>query len=393
MATRTLSPEAREAADQARRAAVEELHQQLADNVGALDNRDDWQRYLSFARSFHNYSFGNRLLIMVQRPDATAVAGYRAWQAKGRQVRRGETAIRVLGPVTRRLPLMDAAGNSKLDDKGEPIYVRKVVGAKPVSVFDLSQTDGPPVPEPPTPVLLGGQAPPGLWNSLAGMVAAEGYRLERGGCEGGYGLTNYLQRLVRVREDIDDAQAVKTLAHELGHVLLPDPSRLDDVADCRGLREVEAESVAFMVTAAHGLDSGRYTFNYVTGWASRASEDLTAEQVVRATGQRVIDTVDKILAHTQPDPNPGESALLALEAQVDLNLSTTNGWEPCNQELSLGVVAERAASWNRDHAPQLGVTRCPARFGATDGQQWVGPATVVVNLPLHCPRTALVDGG
>jgi hypothetical protein len=82
---------------------------------------------------------------------------------------------------------------------------------------------------------------------------------------------------------------------------------------------VEAESVAFMVVEAHGLRSGQYTFNYVTGWASQAEGDLTPEQVVRATGQRVIDAVDRILAHTQPDRTP--DPVDALEAQVDRSLT------------------------------------------------------------------------
>ena len=340
MSRRSLSQVQREAADEARRAAVEQLHRQLAEHVGSLDNRTEWEQYLAFARSFHQYSFGNRLLIMLQAPNATAVAGYRAWQARGYQVRRGEKAIRVLGPVTTRVPLLDAAGNEVLDASGKPREVRQLVGVKPVSVFDIAQTDGPPPPEHPVPVLLTGQAPSGLWDSLATLVADRGFQLERGPCPGANGFTLYGDRVVRVRDDVDEAQAVKTLAHELGHVLIHADDGFDGT--CRGLREVEAESVAYMVTQAHGLDSGQYTFRYVTGWATQAAGDQTPEQVVRATGQRVIEAADLILAHTQPDAaSPADEALHALEVDIDRTINTS--WETASTAEISGATHDRMA--------------------------------------------------
>ena len=339
MTRRSVSEERRQAADQARRETVEALHRQLAEQVGSLDNRAEWEHYLAFARSFHQYSFGNRLLIMLQDPDATAVAGYRAWQAKGYQVRRGEKAIRVLGPVTKRVPVLDDAGKPVLDADGKPREIRKLVGVTPVSVFDISQTDGPPPPEHPVPVLLTGQAPPGLWDSLAALVTEQGFRLERGDCLGANGVTIYDERIVRVRADVDDAQAVRSLAHELGHVLLT-PDGMD--GGCRGLREVEAESVAYMVTSAHGLDSGQYTFRYVTGWATEAAGEVSPEDVVRATGQRVIEAADLILAHTQADAvRPADEALRALEVDIDRTINTR--WEPVRDPEVSGASHDRMA--------------------------------------------------
>lgn len=94
------------------------------------------------------------------------VAGYRAWQAKGRQVGRGETAIKVFGPVTTREPKLDVQGRPVRDADGKPVQEIRIVGLKPVNVFDVSQTDGDPLPEPPQAKLLTGQAPPGLWDAL-----------------------------------------------------------------------------------------------------------------------------------------------------------------------------------------------------------------------------------
>lgn len=301
MAGRSLTEAQREAADQARRETVEQLHQQLADNISNLDDRDAWQRWLGMAAKLHRYSFNNVTLTMLQKPDATLIAGYRAWQAMGHQVRRGEKAIKILGPVTRKVELVDPATGAPIrDDQGRLQYVRQMVGVRPLSVFDASQVD-PPVQTPPEPILLRGEAPPGLWDSLAELVAAEGFRLTRGECGGANGLTDYQGREVRVRDDVDDVQAVKSLIHELAHVLIrPDPGEAYAGA-CRGRREVEAESVAYVVAAAHHLDTSQYTFNYVAGWAAQAATpEHGIDAVVAETGARVIATADAILARTKP---------------------------------------------------------------------------------------------
>ncbi len=356
MAGRSYTPEQREAADRARREQVEQLHELLADRIGSLDNTTEWEAYLRFARSFTSYSMGNQLLIMIARPDATAVAGYRAWQAKGYQVRRGEKAIRILGPVTRRAQLLDPSGSPVLDSDGRPRETRQIIGVKPVSVWDVSQCDGPPIPEAPRPVLLTGQAPPGLWEALAEVVTGQGYRLERGDCGAANGITSYAERTVRVRDDIDDAMSVRVLAHEAAHVLLEAPTTAEGVVDCRGIREVEAESVSFMVVAAHGIDASQYTFRYVTGWAHQSGSGLTPEQVVRATGQRVIETADQILAHTQPQPAPADQALDALEVELDRVLSA--GRQPPAPAVASGIQHERAAqTWGRDRHRQVAIRR------------------------------------
>jgi len=301
MAGRNLTEAQREAADRARRETVEQLHEQLADGIANLDDKDAWQRWLGVASKLHRYSFNNVMLTMLQKPEATMIAGYRAWQAMGHQVRRGEKAIKILGPVTRKVELVDpTTGEPIRDNDGRTQYVRQLVGVRPVSVFDASQVD-PPVESPPEPTLLRGQAPPGLWDSLAELVEAEGFQLTRGDCGGSNGLTDYLGREVRVRADVDEAQAVKTLAHELAHVLIRPESGEPYAGACRGRREVEAESVAYVVAAAHHLDTSQYTFNYVAGWASQAATpEHGIEAVVAETGARVIATADAILAHTKP---------------------------------------------------------------------------------------------
>lgn len=307
----------REEAEAARQATLEKMHTQLAEQVASLASMDAWTSWLTFANSFHQYSFNNTLMIWAQKSDATMVAGYRAWQAKGRQVRRGETSIKVYGPVTKREPKVDEGGKPVRDADGKPVYEVRIVGVKPVSVFDVSSTDGDPLPAPPEAKLLTGQAPPGLWEALQAFVESHGYTVSRGDCGGANGITMFDTRQVRVRADIDDAAACKTLAHEAAHALLHHPEQREPFA-CRGVAEVEAESVAFMVTAAHGLDASQYTFNYVAGWAHQAATPggPSVEDIIKATGQRVIGATDKILQATQPAPTLADDALADLTIQV-----------------------------------------------------------------------------
>lgn len=302
----------------ARRETLEQMHADLTAKVGSMDSVAEWQAWLRFAQSFHRYSFNNTVLIWMAKPDATAVAGYRAWLARGRQVRRGEKAIRVFAPVTQRLPKLDAAGNPVYGTDGKPVVETRLVGAKPASVFDVSQTEGAPLPQPPDAKLLTGEAPAGLWASLASYCESKGYTVARGDCDGANGLTKFDTKEVVVRPDVDDAQAVKTLAHEAAHVTLHE--KLED-RRCRGVIEVEAESVAFLLTAAHGLDSSQYTFNYVAGWAHQAKaldrDGPSVEEIVRATGQRVITAADQILNVTRPGPSVTEVAVGSLAMEIE----------------------------------------------------------------------------
>ena len=324
---RPVSEAERAATAEARQATLDKLHAQLSDGILALNDPKAWQAWLKFSSQFHRYSFGNSLLIMRQDPDATHVAGYQAFKAMGRQVRRGETGIKVLAPITRREPRLDDAGQPVRDDHGQVEHRTHVVGTKPVTVFDIRQTDGPPLPDPKIgeAVLLTGQAPTGLWDRLQDLLGERGFDVRRSADLGGpNGYTDFGQRLVMVRDDVDDAQAVKTLAHEAGHVLL---HQEQGGRDCRGIVEVEAESVAYMVTSAHGLDSSQYTFNYVAGWALNAvTEQRELDDILRSTGERVMGAADLILETTQPAPTITDSALDALEGDIRVQTDRTR-WE------------------------------------------------------------------
>ncbi len=254
------------------------LHEQLTEQVRALVSGDAWRAMLDAAVHFHRYSPNNVLLIRVQRPDATRVAGFRTWLKVGRHVRKGEKGIAVLAPCIYKRPEPD---DGQPPDPSEPTHVLR--GFRAVYVFDVSQTDGDPLPDVP-PVLLDGDDPGRLWDALASIVTDEGFRLTRGDCQGANGRTYYDRREVRVRDDVSDAQACKTLAHELAHVLMHEHG-----LSCRERREVEAESVAYVVCHAAGLATADYSLPYVAHWADG---DL---RIVQATATAVLDTARTIL--------------------------------------------------------------------------------------------------
>ncbi len=299
----------------ARDAKLHALHERLTGAVEQLVSGEDWKRALEFAARFRSRSFGNALLIwsqhvdafekgLVPDPEPTYVAGYRQWQTLGRQVVKGQAGYQILAPVTGRFASSTTQeadswrrlGRFEKPKPGEAVRSR-MVGAKPAYVWDVSQTDGGPVPERPRPALLEGEAPAGLWDGLAALAEAEGYRVLRveheGMIHGANGLTDYTARTVAVRTNMDDAAQVKTLAHELAHVKLHGPDNPDAVKH-RGIGEVEAESVALMIGAAHGMDTTAYTIPYVSGWAGTVKDKEPAE-VVQATGERVRRAAGTIL--------------------------------------------------------------------------------------------------
>jgi len=304
-----------EEARAARDAKLDALHERLTSAVDQLVSSDDWRRALEFAARFRSRSFGNTLLIFVQHldafeqgrvpdPEPTYVAGYKQWQTLGRQVGKGQPGYQIMAPVTGRFATstpQDAESWRRLGrfEKPKPgeVVRSRMVGAKPAYVWDVSQTTGEPIPERPTPRLLEGEAPGGLWDGLAALVEAEGYRVLRveheGLIHGANGLTDYTARTVAVRTNMDDAAQVKTLAHELAHVKLHGPDN-PDATGHRGIGEVEAESVALMIGAAHGMDTAAYTIPYVSGWAGTVKDRDPAE-VVQATGERVRKTAGAIL--------------------------------------------------------------------------------------------------
>jgi hypothetical protein len=272
------------------RAAHDKLQEAVADIVSG----DDWQRMLKVASKFHKYSFNNQLMIFLQRPDATHVAGYNRWKSLGRTVCRGEKGIAIFAPCRYRhkdessqqshSPTTDL-GSSSDSESSKPQHV--IRGFRLVHVFDISQTEGEELPDLDAvrPKLLDGDAPEGIWQALVSQANDAGYEVirDRKGSENGY--CDFLEKRIAVRPDVSEAQAVKTLVHELAHALL----HSDERPKSAEIAEIEVESVAYIVCSAIGLDTGAYSFPYVTRWADGNVE------VVKAAAQRAINCAKMIL--------------------------------------------------------------------------------------------------
>ena len=260
--------------------ALERLHA----GVRELLDSKAWQEALRFKTKFYQYSFNNALLIYLQRPDASLVAGYRRWQELGRQVRKGETGIAILAPIVRRVE----------DEK-------QVVGFRSARVFDVSQTDGEPLPEVPQPVLLtddGEAVREALVRAEAFAVARDfpvAYQELRGTALGSFSVT---KRVIKVRPDLPPLQTLKTLVHELAHGLMHAAPNADDK---RHLVELEAESCAFLVLHELGLDTSRYTFPYLANWAEHPDELLRA-------GEKAAKVAAAVLGEIRPLAEVGEAA-------------------------------------------------------------------------------------
>lgn len=195
------------------------------------------------------------------------------------------------------------------------------------------------------------------------MIEAEGFTVARGDCGGANGITMFDTRQVRVRADVDDAQSCKTLIHEAAHVLLHSGR---DKAGCRGVLEVEAEGVAFLVTAAHQLDSSQYTFSYVAGWAHQATPPGgSVADVVRSTGQRVISTAAHILRTTQPSvdstPSDDPTAPIGLTRDRQHTVAVADAsptvWERTDRPVRAGAEVERRIPPTLSPVPAVGVRR------------------------------------
>jgi DNA primase len=292
-----------------RAAKLAEVHAQLADAVAAAATDAGWRAWLGAAARFRSYSPTNQLLILLQRPQATRVAGYRVWQSLDRQVRKGERGITILAPIRRRTPANSEGETPRQESSGQPAgTVQQVtdlsagesgphsgqvlVGFTTATVFDLAQTDGAPLPEQPALRLPEGDAPAGLWDGLVGEVESRGFTVTRADCAPAYGVTRYADRRVEIAPDLSPAMACHVLAHELGHIAADHGTRPDVP---RGVREAEADGIAYLITRTAGLP-GHMSIDYVTGWTGGRPD------VVRATAARVVTTAARLLDALGWDP-------------------------------------------------------------------------------------------
>ena len=260
---------------------------------------DKYAQYLQTMSKFHRYSFNNTLLIAMQRPDATLVTGYRNWQSMGRQVKKGEKGITILAPAPikrkREQEILDQNNKPLLDGNGKPKTeeVEVIIPRfKPTTVFDISQTDGEPIETLAPEELTEAVADYELFMKAITEVSPVPIRFDEieGEAKGYY---HSVDKEIVIQKGMSDSQTIKTAIHETGHARIHDKDLMAEqgIEKDRLTKEVEAESVAYCVCSAFGVDTSEYSFPYIAGWSSgRDMKELkTSMDTIRKTAGEMID--------------------------------------------------------------------------------------------------------
>jgi hypothetical protein len=288
----------------------------LSVGIADLTTSEKWTQYLDVQSKFYRYSPNNVMLILLQNPYATRVAGYRAWQALDHQVLAKESALRILAPII-----------YKRDDVPEGESTREIRGFKLVPVFDISQTEGPDLPD--IVSKLEGVAPEGVFAKLTEFAQGIGFRVERPESldSGANGDTSHSEGRIRVVSSNSEAQQAKTLAHEIGHALLHDPGVEATKELTRGLKELEAESAAYVICTALGMDTSDYSFGYVAGWAGGAPEALQGIKSSTGRIQKAATAVLKTFEVEEPvvEATNDVSIEMAAERSIDVDTMLRTG--------------------------------------------------------------------
>ena len=292
---------------------MKEITDRLETGIQELFESERYKAYLTSMAKFHSYSFNNTLLIAMQ--GGQLVAGYNKWRDDfHRNVKKGEKAIKILAPAPfkakKEVQKLDAQGRPVLGKDGKPVtevQEIQVPAFKIVSVFDVSQTEGEPLPSIGVEELTGSVERYGEFFKALEQTSPVpiGFEDIPGGSHGYYHLT---EKRIAIQEGMSELQTLKTAIHEIAHSKLhaidPEAPAIEqaDRPDSR-TREVQAESVAYAVCQHYGLDTSDYSFGYVAGWSSgKDLKELKASlETIRATAHELITTIDGHLAQLQKE--------------------------------------------------------------------------------------------
>ena len=293
---------------------LKEITDRLEQGIAELFESERYKEYLRVMSKFHNYSFNNTLLIAMQKPDASLVAGFSSWKNNfGRNVMKGEKGIKIIAPspftVKQEVEKTDPqTGKPVIGKGGKPVTEEKeikVPAYKVVSVFDVSQTEGRELPDIAVDELTGDvDRFKDFFSALEQASPVPiGFEKIEGGAHGYYHLE---EKRIAIDEGMSDLQTLKTAIHEIAHAKLHDidlnaPKEEQKPRVDRRTREVEAESVAYTVCQHYGLDTSDYSFGYVAGWSSgkELAELRGSLETIRSTAAEMINAIDGHFAELQ----------------------------------------------------------------------------------------------
>ena len=260
----------------------DDLLARLQDGIARLTSSAEWLAFLAVQAKFWKYSPSNCWLIAHQRPDVSVVAGFKRWQELGRHVRRGETGIRILVPCRYRTTIEDG--------EGEDVVVEQVRGFRVGFVFGVEQTDGRPLAQMPI-ARLNGDDTGNRVADLRALAATLGFDVTQADFPSPQqcGQTNFTTRTITVRHDLSPVHKLKTMLHELGHIVAGHGASCTGV---RSVKELEAESIAWICCDQLGIVADAYSFAYCSSWCGGGNEAIAQ---IKASAQRIQSAAARIL--------------------------------------------------------------------------------------------------
>ena len=302
---------------------LKEITDRLEQGITELFDSERYKEYLRVMSKFHNYSFNNTLLIAMQKPDASLVAGFSAWKNNfERNVMKGQKGIKIIAPspykIKQEMQKIDPHTQKPVIGKdGKPVTEEKEVtipAYKVVSVFDVSQTEGKELPDIAVDELTGDVDR--YKDFFAALEKTSPVPIAFENIEGGsHGYYHLEDKRIAINEGMSELQTLKTAIHEIAHAKLHDidlnaPKDEQQPHVDRRTREVEAESVAYTVCQHYGLDTSDYSFGYVAGWSSgrELSELKSSLETIRSAAAEIINSIDENLAELQKAQDKEQTA-------------------------------------------------------------------------------------
>ena len=345
---------------------LKEITDRLEQGITELFDSERYKEYLRVMSKFHNYSFNNTLLIAMQKPDASLIAGFNSWKNQfQRNVKKGEKGIKIIAPS----PFKIKQETEKIDPQtqkpvigrdGKPVTEEKEItipAYKVVSVFDVSQTEGKELPDIAVDALTGDvEQYSDFFAALEKTSPVPiGFEKIEGGAHGYYHLED---KRIALDKGMSELQTLKTAIHEIAHAKLHDidlnaPKDEQQPRVDRRTREVEAESVAYTVCQHYGLDTSDYSFGYVAGWSSgrELAELKSSLETIRSAAADIINSIDGHIAELQKQHEAEKAApdlAAAQEQQTEKTLTDlqkkaatiAEKYETLSTQEKIGVIAQ-----------------------------------------------------
>ena len=345
---------------------LKEITDRLEQGITELFDSERYKEYLRVMSKFHNYSFNNTLLIAMQKPDASLIAGFTAWKNQfQRNVKKGEKGIKIIAPspfkIKQEMEKIDPQTQKPVIGRdGKPVTEEKEItipAYKVVSVFDVSQTEGKELPDIAVDALTGDvEQYSDFFAALEKTSPVPiGFEKIEGGAHGYYHLED---KRIALDEGMSELQTLKTAIHEIAHAKLHDidlnaPKDEQQPRVDRRTREVEAESVAYTVCQHYGLDTSDYSFGYVAGWSSgrELAELKSSLETIRSAAADIINSIDGHIAELQKQHEAEKAApdlAAAQEQQTEKPLTDlqkkaaaiAEKYETLSTQEKIGVIAQ-----------------------------------------------------